>query len=210
LTVCKLWFVQTQRRLSREQRREQLVAMATPILARQGFADYSLDEIAARAGVTRNLLYHYFPRGRSDLTLAVVERAGRQLTDGWVLDDALPLSERLAANFARITEHALGPTHAWQIHRRARAATEPELRAVVARFVAIVIASVSQNHLGTPDPPPLVHLALTGFVAFAEAVLDEARVTGAPRQEVMRMLADTLVATIAAASSDLAVVGDQP
>jgi AcrR family transcriptional regulator len=189
------------RRLSRDQRMEQLVAAATPILARQGFADYSLDEIAARAGVTRNLLYHYFPRGRQDLTLAVVERAGRQLTDGWVTDDALALGDRLAANFLRVTEHAMGPTHAWRIHRRARAATEPELREVVARFVQVVISSVSQNHLGTPEPPPLVHLALAGYVAFAETVLDEARATGAPREQVMRVLSETLVATVAAANS---------
>jgi AcrR family transcriptional regulator len=180
---------------------DQLIAAATPILARQGFADFSLDEIAARAGVTRNLLYHYFPRGRPDLTLAVVERAGRQLTDGWVTDDALPLEQRLAANFARIIEHALGPTHAWQIHRRARAAIGPELRDVVGRFVEVVISSVAQNHLGTPDPPPLVHLALAGFVAFAETVLDEARTTGAAREQVTRLLADTLVATVGAAAS---------
>jgi AcrR family transcriptional regulator len=189
------------RRLSREERLDQLVAAATPILARQGFADYSLDEIAARAGVTRNLLYHYFPRGRPDLTLAVVERAGQQLTDGWVVDDALPLPERLAANFARVTEHAMGPTHAWQIHRRARAVTEPELRQVVARFVEIVISSVSQNHLGTTEPPPLVHLALAGFVAFAETALDEARATGAEREQVTVVLAQTLVAAVEAARS---------
>ena len=186
---------------SREERLEQLVAAATPILARQGFADYSLDEIAARAGVTRNLLYHYFPRGRPDLTLAVVERAGQQLTDGWVIDDELSLPERLAANFARVTEHAMGPTHAWQIHRRARAATEPELRQVVARFVEIVISSVSQNHLGTTEPPPLVHLALAGFVAFAETALDEARATGIEREQVTVVLAQTLVAAIEAALS---------
>ncbi len=191
----------TPRRLSRDERLDQLVAAATPILARQGFAGYSLDEIAARAGVTRNLLYHYFPRGRPDLTLAVVERAGRQLTDGWVVDDALPLAERLAANFARVTEHAMGPTHAWLIHRRARAASEPELRQVVARFVEIVISSVSQNHLGTTEPPPLVHLALAGFVAFAETALDEARATSAGRGQVTVVLAQTLVAALEAALS---------
>jgi AcrR family transcriptional regulator len=189
------------RRLSREERTEQLVAAATPILARHGFADYSLDEIAARAGVTRNLLYHYFPRGRPDLTLAVVERAGKQLTDGWVIDDELALPERLAANFARVTEHAMGPTHAWLIHRRARAATEPELRQVVARFVEIVIRSVSQHHLGTTEPPPLVHLALAGFVAFAETALDEARATGAEREQVTVVLAQTLVAAVESARS---------
>jgi AcrR family transcriptional regulator len=189
------------RRLPRELRRDQLVAAATPILARQGFADYSLDEIAARAGVTRNLLYHYFPRGRPDVTLAVVERAGRQLTDGWVVDEALPLAERLAANFERITEHALAPTHVWRIHRQARAAADPELREVVSRFADVVIASVSQNHLGTSEPPPLVHLALTGYLAFAEAVLDETRSTKPRREALMEMLTRTLVATIAAATA---------
>ena len=54
-----------------------------PIVAEQGFARFSLDEVAAAADVTRNLLYHYFPRGRPDLALAVGERAGRELTDGW-------------------------------------------------------------------------------------------------------------------------------
>ena len=63
-----------------------------------------------------------------------------------------------------------------------------------------VIASVSLNHLGTPMPPPLVHLALIGFVAFAEAALDGARTTKAPPEKVMRLLSGTLVETIRAAS----------
>ena len=60
-----------------------------PVVARDGFFDFSLDEIAERAGVTRNLLYHYFPEGRPDVVLAVVERAGHELVDGWVLDEGL-------------------------------------------------------------------------------------------------------------------------
>jgi AcrR family transcriptional regulator len=187
------------RRLSRSERREQLVAAAMPVLARRGLRDYSLEEIAERAGVTRNLLYHYFPRGRPDVTLAVAERAAQQLTADWAVDEAVPLEERLAANFNRIAEHAMRPTHAWQIHRLARAASEPELSEVVARFVQVVIANVAQNHLGTAEPPPLVRLALKAYVAFAEAALDEARATGADRAEVTSVLANTLVATIDAA-----------
>jgi len=188
------------RRLSRDARREQLVDAATPIVAEQGFGDFSLDDVAARADVTRNLLYHYFPRGREDIVLAVVERAGRQLTEDWVLDESLPLAERLQANFARIADHALEPSDAWLIHRRARAATEPELVAVTAGFTAVVVHSVALNHLGTRRPTALVRLALTGYLAFAETVLDQTRVAGTPgRAQVMRMLAKTLVATIAAA-----------
>jgi AcrR family transcriptional regulator len=171
-----------------------------PVLARHGLRDYSLEEIAERAGVTRNLLYHYFPRGRPDVTLAVADRAAQQLTADWAVDEALPLEERLAANFNRIAEHAMRPTHAWQIHRLARAASEPELREMVARFVGVVIANVSQNHLGTTEPPPLVRLALKAYVAFAETALDEARATGADRAEVTSVLANTLVATIDAAA----------
>ena len=38
-----------------------------PVVAEQGFARFSLDKVAARVeDVTRNLLYHYFPRGRPD------------------------------------------------------------------------------------------------------------------------------------------------
>lgn len=187
------------RRLSKSERREQLVAAAMPVLARRGLRDYSLEEIAERAGVTRNLLYHYFPRGRPDVTRAVAERAGQQLTADWVVDDSMPLDQRLAANFTRIAEHAMRPTHAWQIHRLARAASEPELRDGVARFVDVVIANIAQNHLGTSDPPPLVRLALTAYTAFAETALDEARVAAVPQDQVTRVLAETLVATIDAA-----------
>jgi AcrR family transcriptional regulator len=190
------------RRLSRGERREQLVAAAMPVVARQGLGGFSLDAIAARAGVTRNLLYHYFPRGRADIVLAVAERAGGQLTGGWVTDEFEPLNDRLSANFARIMDHALAPTHAWRIHRMARAALDPELDQVVERFVDVVISSIALNHLGTPDPPPLVRLALGGFVAFTETVLERARSEVLPRAQVATLLAQTLTATIDAALSD--------
>jgi AcrR family transcriptional regulator len=170
-----------------------------PIVADQGFAEFSLDELAAHADVTRNLLYHYFPRGREDIVLAVVEQSGRELTDDWVVDDALPLERRLAANFARVAQHALAPTDAWRIHRRARAALEPEPLEVVAQFTELVVASVALNHLGTHEPPALVHLALVAFLVFAETALDEARLAHVPIEPVMAILADTLVATIASA-----------
>jgi AcrR family transcriptional regulator len=171
-----------------------------PIVAEQGFADFSLDELAARADVTRNLLYHYFPRGREDIVMAAVERSGRELTDDWVTDESMPLPDRLAANFMRIADHALAPSDAWLIYRRTRAALDPELSAVSASFSDHVVQSIALNHLGTRRPPALVRLALAGYLSFAETVLDQARVARGPsRARLMRMLAETLVATIAAA-----------
>jgi AcrR family transcriptional regulator len=165
-------------------------------VARQGFGEFSLDELASRAGVTRNLLYHYFPRGRLDVAVAVIELAEDQLAADWAFDEALPLDQSVAANFARIAEHALRPTHAWRVHRRSSAESEPELRALVDRFAESAVAGIALNQFGTPDPPPIARLALRGYIAFAEMVLDESRAAGIPRDEVMRLLTDNLAATV--------------
>jgi AcrR family transcriptional regulator len=193
----------TRRRLSPEARREQLVAAAMPVVAEQGFTAFSLWRIANRAGVTRNLLYHSFPRGRPDVALAVADEAGRRLTHDWVTDDTVSLPERLAANFGWIYDHAIEPSDAWRIHRHGRAYSqpEPELARIGERYVDVVISSIALNHLGTPDPPPLVRMGLIGFLAFAETVLDQARSTGTPREQVMRVLAETLPATVQSAQS---------
>jgi AcrR family transcriptional regulator len=189
----------TPRRLSRDARRKQLVAIAMPIVAERGLADLSLEEVATHADVTRNLLYHYFPRGRDDLAAATVHEAGRELSADWVIDDALPLTKRLSANFARVVDHALTPTDAWRVHRRARAADLSELNDITADYEEKVIASIALNHLGTADPLPTVRLALTGYLAFAEATLDQARTTNVPRAQVIQIVRDGLVATLDAA-----------
>jgi len=172
-----------------------------PVVAEHGFGEFPLEEIAERADVTRNLLYHYFPRGRPDIVLAVVDRAGRQLTDEWVTDQVLPLPERLAANFARMAAHAIAPTDAWRIQRRARAADAAELNEAMEPYIATIVAAIALNHLGTAEPPQLVRLALRGFLAFGETMLDEARVERAQLDQVLSVLSDTLVAAVAAAVS---------
>lgn len=187
------------RRLTRDARRSQLIAAATPVVARHGFADFSLDEVAARADVTRNLLYHYFPEGRSDIVKAVAEQAGHTLTDGWVTDESIPLPERLAMNNARMIAHAMEPSDAWVIYQLARGSSDPELRAAIDHFVEVVISAVSLNNLGTEDPPPLVRLALKGYLGFFGTALDEARESGTPPEQLLDLLAETLTATLEAA-----------
>jgi len=190
------------RRLTRDARRTQLVAAATPIVARSGFADFSLDEVAARADVTRNLLYHYFPDGRNDIVRAVAEQAGHTLTDGWVTDESIPLPERLVINNARMVAHAMEPSDAWVIYQLARGSTDPELRAAIDRFTNVVIAAVSLNNLGTEDPPPLARVALKGYLGFFGTVLDEARETGTPPELLFDLLGETLTAALEVAKRE--------
>lgn len=52
----------SRRRMSPEQRREALLDTGEELFGSSGrFEDLSMDDIATAAGVTRRLLYHYFP-----------------------------------------------------------------------------------------------------------------------------------------------------
>jgi AcrR family transcriptional regulator len=187
------------RRLSKEDRRLQLVETAMELTARDGFAGVSLDELAARADVTRNLLYHYFPRGRQDLLLAVVDHAAIRLTDDWVTAPKVPRGERIARNFERMAEHALGPSNEWLVYRQGRSFGDPEVRAAAQQHIDRVVAAIALNNAGTAEPAPLVRLAILGFLSYAETALEEAREKKLPREDVLPVLAKTLAATVKAA-----------
>ena len=74
------------RRLSREQRRDQLLAVAQELFSSEGYHHVSMDDIAEHADVTKPVLYRHFP-SKLDLYLAIVDARGRDLLGA--IDDAL-------------------------------------------------------------------------------------------------------------------------
>ena len=190
---------QTARRLPPDQRRAQLERAALAVAAEHGLAGLSLDDVAERAGVTRNLLYHYFPRGRLDLFLAALERAGDELIGDFIVDPQRPLGERLAANTERAIEHAERGSDAWLVWRHARSAAEPEVQAVRDRYREEIVTGMALNHLDTADPAPLARVALRAYLDFHQTALDEWRDSGLDRATLLALLERTLTATVAAA-----------
>jgi AcrR family transcriptional regulator len=188
------------RRLPPEQRRAQLAEAALVVAAQQGYAGLSLDDVAERAGVTRNLLYHYFPRGRLDVFLAALERAGDELVGDLVFDPDRPLAEKLTANTLRSIEHAAHPSDAWRVARHARAAAEPEIVALRDRYRDAVVSGMAVSHLGTSDPPPVARVALRAYVDFHQTAIDEWRGSGVSRKALLELLERALTATVAAAT----------
>jgi AcrR family transcriptional regulator len=68
------------KRVSRgAQTRLALVAAGRALFGEQGFADTSLDEIVARAGVTKGAFYHHFPR-KEELFRAVFEQVQHEVS----------------------------------------------------------------------------------------------------------------------------------
>ena len=65
-------------RLSRDDRMEQTLEAARTLFSERGYADVTMDEIAAEVGVTKPLLYNYFGN-KERLYIACMERAGDAL-----------------------------------------------------------------------------------------------------------------------------------
>ena len=185
------------RRLPSDERREQLSRIAMAVAAERGYTGTTLDEVAERAGVTRNLLYHYFPRGRLDVFMTAVERAGEELTEGWVTEPGMTQEERFAANLARLVEHALEPSDAWKLLRQSTVPGEPEIEKASERYRDVVLDSVALNNFGRADVSPLARAAIGSYMAFFETTLDECRAEGLDRDEVGELLAAVLRATVA-------------
>jgi AcrR family transcriptional regulator len=67
-----------RRRLSADARRRQLVAIGLAKIVETPIQDLSMDDIATEAGISRGLLFHYFPT-KTDFYLACIAAAGRRM-----------------------------------------------------------------------------------------------------------------------------------
>ncbi|HEX3562892.1 MAG TPA: TetR/AcrR family transcriptional regulator [Solirubrobacterales bacterium] len=197
------------RRLPPAVRRDQLIDAALEIAARHGYENLAFEKVANRAGVTRNLVYHYFPGGRQELLEAAVHRAGEQLSSGWITSADVPLGERLAANLNRMMDHAAEPTDAWQLYRQGRGSVDPTLLQIAALYREQVIGNISLNQLGTSEPPPVVRVALDGFLSYVETVIESALQDNLPREQVIELVGGTLMAAMNAAAG-ASVGGPKP
>jgi AcrR family transcriptional regulator len=88
--------VVTRRRLKPEERRNELLDVGAEFFASRLYDDVLMEDIAARVGVSRALLYRYFP-GKRELFAEIYRRAADRLLDTAQLDPALPLAETVSA-----------------------------------------------------------------------------------------------------------------
>ena len=68
-------------RLQVDIRRQQLLELGLELFANQPYDELSIDEIARRAGISKGLLYHYFPSKRAFYIAAVTSAADQLLEE---------------------------------------------------------------------------------------------------------------------------------
>ena len=106
---------ESRRRLSPEDRRSELLALGAEVFGQRPYDEVRIDEIAERAGVSRALMYHYFPDKRAFFA-AVVRAEGERLfeaTDA-VPDPELSMFDQLRAGvLAYVHYEEAHPHGAW-------------------------------------------------------------------------------------------------
>ena len=83
-----------RRRLSAPERRRQLVAIGLAKIVEKPIQDLSMDDIATEAGISRGLLFHYFPT-KTDFYLACIAAAGRRMLRTTAPDEDLSPEEQV-------------------------------------------------------------------------------------------------------------------
>src|SRR5947209_10404289 len=83
-----------RRRMSVQARREELLSVGIELFSTRAYDEIWVEEIADRAGVSRGLLYHYFPTKR-DFYVAATRRAAAEAGQLTAPDPSLPADEQL-------------------------------------------------------------------------------------------------------------------
>ncbi|MFE4873221.1 TetR/AcrR family transcriptional regulator [Streptomyces sp. NPDC056682] len=86
----------TRRRLSPDERRNQLLDVGARLFAAKPYPDVLMEDVAEEAGISRALLYRYFPN-KSALFAAIYRQAADRLLADTQIDPAGSLLEQLSA-----------------------------------------------------------------------------------------------------------------
>ena len=90
--------------MSTDARREQLLDSGVALLKHRPQTEVSIEEIAEAAGVSKGLLYHYFPT-KTEFIVAALERGQQELAARLAPDDSLAPVKRLDASLEAFLDY---------------------------------------------------------------------------------------------------------
>ncbi|MFD6325072.1 TetR/AcrR family transcriptional regulator [Streptomyces sp. NPDC058442] len=192
----------TRRRLSTGERREQLLSVGARLFSESPYDDVWIEQVAEIAGVSRGLLYHYFPTKR-DFFAAVVECESERMLRMTAAVPGTPVRGQLAPGLDTYLEYVQEHAHGYRAFHRADAAGDRAVRRVYRRALAAQERQILQALAGDPEFGPLLRgrpdtrLAVRGWLAFTTAVcLEWLRGSELSREEVRDLCARALLGVL--------------
>ncbi|MGW7266339.1 TetR/AcrR family transcriptional regulator [Streptomyces sp. NPDC054842] len=190
-----------RRRMGVEERRQQLIGVALDLFSRRSPDEVSIDEIASAAGISRPLVYHYFP-GKLSLYEAALKRASDDLAGRFVEPREGPLGARLLRVMHRffdfVDDHGPGFSALMRGGPAVGSSTTNALIDSVRQAAYVQILA----HLGVENPPARLELVIRSWISLAESTaliwLDGRRI---PRGELETQLVRDFAALAAVSAA---------
>jgi AcrR family transcriptional regulator len=154
-------------RLDVDERRAQLLSLGLAMFSERSYDEVSIDDLARAAGVSKGLLYHYFPTKR-DLYVAALALAARGLIDETMTARGAPPEERVRRGLETYLDFVERRGKAYVALMRGGVGSDPEIAAILeetrSTFAARILEDVPAEIVS-----PLLKTALRGWIGFVEA-----------------------------------------
>ena len=194
-------------RLAADERRDQLIQMGLEMLGQRSYDQISITELAQAAGISKGLLYHYFPT-KADFVIAVLQHAREQLDERLALDPSLTPAEAIDASLDAYLSYAEGHAAGFLAVIRARAGDDEAIRSDLAagrrRWVSTLTgfcAALAEADRAELESPAL-ETVLAAWLAFSEDVVARWLTTSQlERSQVRHVLRQALFANLASVAA---------
>lgn len=180
----------TGRRLSREQRRTQLVALGVRLLETVPFHALSMDDVAERAGVARSLLFHYFPT-KLDYLTAVVRAAAEHVLSLTEVPEGTSAEDQTRAIITALVRYIQRRRDNYVAVLRSGRSVDPALEKVVSGMHRTIALRILES-LGVVDPDPMSLVLTRAWLAGIEELALLGEESGQRQESVIDSAITTL------------------
>jgi AcrR family transcriptional regulator len=185
-------------RLGVDERRRQLLDAGAALFAEHAYEEISMLDIARAAGVSKPLLYHYFPSKIDLFKAAVADKATELQSVIEPASDGTPL-EQLSSSLDGYLAWIEANARTWSKLVQS-AASLPEARELVEDFRQRTMDMALARLTDGAAPRPALRTTISGWLGYMDAaILDWTRHGDLPREDLRDLLIAAFVAALLSA-----------
>ena len=185
-------------RMQVDERRRQLLDLGAKLFATHAFGELSMARIAREAGISKALLYHYFP-SKQDFFVATLRQGAEEIARRTAPDPDLPPLEALAGSLDAFLGWIEENETAY-LKLMESAGSVPEVKALIDEIRDATSARILDGLGAANPPPPQMRAATRGWLWFMDgAILDWLEHRDMERAELRDLLLRSLAGSLSAA-----------
>lgn len=158
-----------RKRMTPTQRRAQLLEIGSALFAERPYEDVWIEEVADLAGVSRGLMYHYFPSKR-EFFVEIVRTESERNLDLTAPDTSLPILEQIAAGLDAYISYTDEHAHGVRAVNRGSLLGDRRIDDILTREFEIQQDRILAALPAEFRDDEMIRTALRGWVAFVRAV----------------------------------------